>query len=415
MKRLLWLVILILLVVRWHNAQVYPYTRGFDHSGHSRYLRQVALEGFLPNSQEGWSGYHPPLYYITSSAVAHALGWTDPEGLPRAAQLVSALASILAVLLAYPAARRLVPGYEEYVVLFLAALPAEIMLAAMVYNVTFGYLFANLFLCLAIDAWREPRPVVWREILLGVVAGLAMLSRPDGSVLPLILTALWIGRMVRVPEQWKEYTLSYAVGGFLVCGMVGWFFLRNLQLYGRPFVFACDADIFPYYYTNMLITMPGFRTLWFYAGPDLGWWLEPGFPGAFTSFLGVTFASSWWDYFYNFYQTTPVGLARLFLVAGMLLTLVALRGLWRRLDQGAWWMVTASIGLTWAFYLAMTASLPLDTAVKSTYIYTSFLATALCFGAGVSELSPRAAQVVAGGLAVFGLLTAWAFWWPVAA
>ncbi len=410
MRRWLWFCILVLLVVRWHNWQVYPYTLGFDHSGHSQFLRLLALEGIVPHSQQVWSGYHPPFYYLLTTWVANSLGWLGPESLPRAGQLVSAVFSILAILMAYPTARRLVPGYEEYVVLLLAALPAELMLAAMVYNVTLGYFFTNLLLWLVVEAWRERDPVLWRELVMGVVTGLGMLSRPDCAVLPLILTALWIGRLVRDPSRYRDATLAYALGGFITTALMGWFMARNLSLYNRPFVFACDPDIFPYFYTNALITLPDFRTLSFYFHPSPTAWVEPLYPGAYPSFLGVTYASVWWDYFFSFFVERRIVLARFFLAAGASFTLFALAGLIDNLKRWPWWPVVANIGLTWFFYLAMSFNLPLDTAVKSTYIYTSFLASSLCFASACAKLNQRAQLVMGLWLGLFGLVTAWVFW-----
>ena len=52
----------------WNAWTVTPLT-GYDAPGHAAYVYGILEEGRLPDPYQGWSTFHPPLYYLLGAAV----------------------------------------------------------------------------------------------------------------------------------------------------------------------------------------------------------------------------------------------------------------------------------------------------------------------------------------------------------
>ena len=73
--RLALVVILLLAAAQygWNAWTVAPLS-GYDAGGHAGYVLTVVEDGRLPHPLEGWSTFHPPLYYLLGLASVHDLG-----------------------------------------------------------------------------------------------------------------------------------------------------------------------------------------------------------------------------------------------------------------------------------------------------------------------------------------------------
>lgn len=381
MKRILWAAVLAVLAMRLHNAFAFPVERGYDFVGHLQAVRVVAQEGRLPLPTDGWAGYHPPLYYLLGGVLGHP-------------QLLSTLASLAAILLIWWPARRLAPGYELAALAFVAALPAEVIVSPMVYNVPLGYFFASLFLALAVEVWLRPAPGLGWAVGLGLVAGLGVLARPDCLMLMVFQAVLW-----GVRRRW----LHLLLGSGVAVGTCGWWFLRNLAGYGRLVLANTDPELFPHFFSESWLYLPGFRSAGYYLWPDLSVWLYPAFPQGYPSYWGTMFGSLWWDYYGCFYPTVPIWGARLYLVAGVAGLALVAWGL-REAPFPLW----LNLGLTLALQLAHSLRLPEDGAVKAVYLYTAFTALGLVFALGCRRLDKPA--WIHGILATWCCGVAYTFW-----
>ena len=111
-----------------------------------------------------------------------------------------------------------------------------------------------LWLILRLD---EGRLTFWRFGALGLVIGLAVLSKVNALAL-IPLAGLALLRVSRRGRTWRPFLLGGAAVGGAVVLVVGWWFVRNGQLYGDPLGL------------NMLVTITGARhpqpTLWQLAG-----------------------------------------------------------------------------------------------------------------------------------------------------
>jgi hypothetical protein len=405
----------LLVLLRWHNALAFPSHWGFDNYGHGRYLESVALQGRLPTPQEVWPGNHPPLYYQATALLARAWGRADPPGLRRAGQVLSALSSVGALGFVFLLARRLVPGSEVPAVLWAGSIPAEVMASAMLYNAPFGYLLDALFLWLLVIAWQRPAPSAALEAALGLAAGLAMLARLEGVLCLGLLAALWGGRLVWRRAGVGDATLGLALAVLVALSLSGWFYQRNLALFGRPLAVASAADVLPYWYTQGPFYFPGFRSLSYYLQPAPAGLAHPHRPWAYPSVWTSAYASLWWDYWNLYFPRPDPARGRVMLALGLVpcaLLLLGLPAAWRCRARG--WPLWASLALTLLYFLVMNVAAPLYAQAKGSFLYPAFPAAALGAALGLRSWQarwPRGAPALELLPVVVGLAVVFLFWY----
>lgn len=410
-----WIPVLLLVIVRVHNACTYVPHFGYDNYAHVRYL-QAVVNGIYPMPSENEAANHPPGYYEITAGVARLCGTTQGEALLKTAQAVSTAASILTILAAYLLSRLYAPGAAWFAAAAIAALPIDLILAPMVYNASLTALLAAAFLGLYSVAWRRPQPRLIEEAGLGLLAGLALRVRLDAAILIILIALLWAGRMWRNPRGWRDFALSAALATMIATNFVAGFFLRNLASYGRPFVFAFDPDILPFPEPGNPHLLPGFHSPSFYLAWDGDVFTNPAFPAAYPSFWLSTYATAWWDYFHYFFFAWDLRWGRAMLVAGVLPSSLFVLGLWRstrELEQT--WPLLSTILACGVFYAAISAVSPTYTQVKANHLDTAFVAYAVCTALGCACVAPRHHWRKAGLTAYFCalcLLVCWTFWLP---
>lgn len=413
-RLLWWLVPLALVLVRLHNVATVPFHHGYDNYGHVLNLKKIAFNEVVPLANEGFSAYHPPLYYQVS-AFAWRLIRSKHEEPWKAAQVVSALSSIGLLICTWACARMLIPGYEWFAVTALAALPMELIMAAMIYNVPLASLFAGMFLVVLLRAWPRERPVLWEEAALGLLAGAACLTRLDGFILLAGIAALFAHRAWRGPAR-GDALLAAVLALMIAAGVAGWFYLRNLAEFGRLFVTNAQIECYPFW--GITETLPGFRSLTFYLGGDLALLTNPDFPSQTPYFWGMEYASIWWDHLRFFSPRQSPVMGRVLVVLGLAPTLLSLLGLLTVAAdpnrRARWAPVLVMGGAASAFHLLFTLTAPLYSAVKPMYLFSALAPWALVTAAGAARIvegHPARAPWVRTALTALAACVAVAFWY----
>ena len=402
-----------------------PVTVGFDARGHLKYLELLASRGEIPLATDGWSTFHPPLFYALCAAVL-------PSGLPLGEPGTTASLVLKSVVFACGSlglvvtallARRLLPGdpgAQALAVLFAAVLPVNLYTSAYFSNEPLHTLLVSLALLASVDVLLVPRPRAWRLWLLGTLFGLAALTKFTVLVVIPIALAFVAFKLWRVDREPPARLAARLLAAALpVAAIAGWFYLRNWMRFGDPLV-----------------------ANWRLPGAGQTWWQQPGFHtlGYFTRFgeaLVHPYMAgfrSFWDSGYSTFWGDGYIAGRVFpadrhglwsydfmsigywlaLPATMLLVAGALRGArlaLRDTDPGrraAFGLLAAAAWGLGLAYLYLTLRLAFFAQAKATYLLALLTPLALWFALGFRGLDASLAARPALRAALYGWLAAFA-------
>ncbi len=282
---------------------VLPLGEAADEVSHRGYVEEIARYGRLPDASGPAAGeaHQPPLYYVLVSGLTRWLPRADMRVLanpdfsldkafppnvllhPRAEsfpygadalawhimRLVSSLLGVLTIWATYRLAQAAVPGDPAVAIAaagFVAFLPGFILLSAVLNN-------DNLITALAaLTAWQWMRivkkpPRFANAVLLGVLLGLAALSKLSGLLLSVVSAALFFYLLKRRGER-RRWLLSSVLCFIFFAIIVSPLLVSNVQRFEDPLVWS-----------HLLATWPKAATI-----SLAGWW---GYAvSMYTSFWG---------------------------------------------------------------------------------------------------------------------------------
>jgi tetratricopeptide (TPR) repeat protein len=261
--------------VRINNALTYHPLQGYDAFGHFTYIWYMAETWRVPLSTAGWSFFHPPLYYVVMALFWKGLSGVDPFLRLRIGTAFMGLLSLTHAWVCYLIVRRYFPGDRLIHLLAVGLMlfvPVHLYGGAFLGNEGFGAVFCSLSI-LALLAALE-RPSASCGAVLGLFLGLAMLTK--FTAFPVMIGAL----SALTLQSLHRRTILVGVRMIGACTLVilavcGWYYARNISLYGTPFKLSRDAFIVRHvedFQTN------GTRTLLEYITFDPLILLEPQFP-----------------------------------------------------------------------------------------------------------------------------------------
>lgn len=267
---------------------VNPLFEAPDEPQHFWFIKHVADHGALPvqgeQGLETWAqeGSQPPLYYLLSAPLvalidtddAEDLLWRNPHvnmgvplkegnknvyihtererfpwrGTALAVHLVRLLSTLMGAgtVLATYRIMRLVFPRERALAAGAAALnalaPQFLFISSAVNNDNLVTLLASWTLYAVLRLWA--RPLRWQAGLgLGLLAGLATLAKLSGlglwGLIALALFLLW-----RQGRPWRTLLALGAAAGAVTALVAGWWFLRNLRLYGDLTGLSAMLEVF---------------------------------------------------------------------------------------------------------------------------------------------------------------------------
>ncbi|MEE8475272.1 MAG: hypothetical protein V3T01_07980 [Myxococcota bacterium] len=236
-----------------------PLTIGFDARHHLAYVSFLRDNGALPFASDGWSMYHPPLFYVLSAGLASLGDWMTGGAAPSLAlKILPFLSGLGGVWIAFALARKLFPEDPRVCVfstLFAAALPMNLYGSAYFSNEMPHAFLLGLALFATVTALLETRTGALRAAMIGISFGLASLTKFTAlAVAPIAFLFLWVKltAVERAPAA-RAIGIVALAAATLLC-VSGWFYLRNWVELGQPLV------------GNWSVTTPG-QT----------WWQQPGF------------------------------------------------------------------------------------------------------------------------------------------
>jgi hypothetical protein len=283
-----------LLLVAGKFVQI-PLEVGFDARHHGLYVEFLRTNGSVPLATDGWSVYHPPLFY----GIAAILQWLGESVAGAAGGVIGMkalpfLAGLANVWVALALCRRLFPGAASkqfLATVFAAVLPMNLYSAAYFSNETFHALLAGLALLVAVDLLLEPATTTRRVLLLGSVLGLALLTKFT-AVLVAAVIAFFVGCKLIAVERSGPARLARLLAWFALPPLLlaGWFYLRNVLLFGDPLI--ANWGHLPGE-TQKWWQQPGFHTAAFYL--NFGDSFSHPYLSAFHSYWDSLYSTLWGD------------------------------------------------------------------------------------------------------------------------
>ena len=336
-----------------HNFDSYPPCMSFDAPGHIEYLELLKTNFRVPLANEGWELYQPPLYY--------ALHFWLPN--LKLVQFAGVIWWITISAVAMATFRLL---FKDHFVaasgaLFVASLPVVLYLTPAIGNEFFSTVLISVGFFLYTRFTKKPTNT--RMIALGIVLGLALLAKATALVLVAAIVA-----DVLLQKLLKNSTLTLKHLIAIVCitiGISGWFYARNVFVFGNPFQSSID---FPQFH---IVQEPGYRDLNFFI--DLsGFWNMDLFRAHWYSLIPGTYFSFFYDGHNAIIPVQAYSLAGILLVLASLpfVTLIGL-GLARslknlRMQEARIFSIYLVLLLT--AYIAYNVKLPFYSTVKGAFV-----------------------------------------------
>ena len=263
----------------WYSVTV-PLGEAPDELPHFTYVRYLAQNGRLPTTTEEHEAFQPPLYYTAGAALtfwvkdevqapfavrANAnfdavdprapkdlLLHTSKENWPyhgwslawHLVRLLSVFLGAITVWAVYRLGRVLFPA-QPAITLTMAALtaftPQFIFVSSVVNNDNAAIAFSALILWQAAETLHEQdcRRLWRRSVVLGVLLGLGLLSKANlVALVPIAGLAVvirgYLCHLQGARLALRQTIVSLVMLGGIVLAVSGWYFARNLVLYGDP-------------------------------------------------------------------------------------------------------------------------------------------------------------------------------------
>jgi hypothetical protein len=272
-----------------------PIEIGFDARHHKMYVDFLRTKGAVPIATDGWSVYHPPLFYAGAAIfewIGEAVG--GRKGGIVGLKLIPFLAGLANVWVAAELCRRLFP--EDFrkraiAAVFAAVLPMNLYVAAYFSNETLHTLLAGLAVLATVDLLLASAAPPRRVVTLGLLLGLALLTKYTALIVGAVALFFIVCKLVAV-ERAAPARVLFLAAVFLAPPLLlaGWFYARNAILFGDPLIGNWGDMPGP---TLKWWQQPGFHTAAFYL--SFGEALTHPYLSAFRSFWDSLYSTLWGD------------------------------------------------------------------------------------------------------------------------
>lgn len=401
--------------VRINNALVFSPLRGYDGYAHFSYIWYMAENWRVPLPTSAWEFFQPPLYYAYMAAVWDALAGTDAILRLQVGTLVLALLGLVHAWASMLLVRRVLPGNRLAELLAAGLglfLPVHLYSAGFIGNEYLSAVcctFSVLALMRVLD-----RPTVLRALVLGLALGIAMMSKFTGFVV--VAGAFFtLGVRTVLRREWMQGLRTMTVAGVVMLLCCGWFYGRNVMLYGTPFKMSRETFVLARYEN---IQTKGRRNIWEYILFDPMLLRRPQWPRgvplvqevpallpynpAAESVPSGLYANTWFDGYGGWvlpaviYDNTVRRCGQFLMTFGLVPSVLVLAGfflaigrVWRKGWDDTLVAMLACTGAMAAVVIQGTSSVATHAAVKATYLLPISTVFGLWFALGVDWVQRR--------------------------
>lgn len=416
----------------WNAWTVTPLT-GYDAPGHAAYVFGILEDGRLPHPYQGWSTFHPPIYYVLGAGVWRLLEPAGPQAVVAGIRGIGVLSLLAVGAVAFALARRRSSdGVAALAAALLLLVPCVQMTGAMIRNEALAAAFAALAIAPILMLQRNPRNLAAAGAA-GLLVGLAIATKVNG----IFLLAGCAVPYLRPGLDRSALRAALLVFGLatLVAAPVT---VRNLVLTGDPLPLNRDKPVAALAEASQVIRE---RRVLDYA------WIDPrclwrpsihhvaGDPPpppprrntAMTNVWGLAYASTWYDAFGHRIPTAfhrdGVWAGRLLVLLGLLPSGLLLLGFARATVEALRWHAGSDdaplVAMSWAglaAFVSFTYVSPTIGAPKAIYLLPLAVPAALFFVRGLPAAGSPLRAAALTGCAAAALLSALVFtqslWFP---
>jgi len=284
-RAVLWLAIGLWTILFLNNTpRLYPGV-GFDALSHLFYINFVVEQKAIPLAHEGFSTYHPPLFYVLSAlAFTYLPKFWSMWAYPLIFKLIPFLCGISEIGCAYFASRLLFrqrPSAQIACIAFAALLPMNIYVSHFISNETLSAALIALAIVFSLYILQRHLKFVRDFLVLGLILGLALLTKLTClMVAPILLAVLIWAAIASRQLSLRALASRIVLTCFVTLAVCGWYYYRNISVYGKPFI-----------------------ANWEPAVAQLLWWQDPGFHIASHFFqFGSVFSNPYFVGFFSFFD-----------------------------------------------------------------------------------------------------------------
>jgi hypothetical protein len=266
---------------------------GYDAKFHVEYIRYIIDRHTLPLASDGFSMYHPPLFYGLAAGLVAAVeptrGALTEQVVLKSIPFLCGLGMVWAT---YALMRRVFPRDplpSFFAVVFAGTLPVNLYMSAYVSNEPLFALLTGAALLVATPLLLGPEKSIGRLAALTVVLGLALMTKYTALItVPVI--AFFLGFELLIADG-ANLRRAAAISGSVLIGAIcigGWVYVRNWIHFGDPLIWNLDVPGGLHWWQP-----PAFRTLDYYLG--FGESLRHPFFSLFHSFWDAHYSATWGD------------------------------------------------------------------------------------------------------------------------
>jgi len=380
--------------------QIHP-GLGFDTRGHLDYIRYILKQRTIPLATEGWSMFHPPLFYLLSAGLLEVFRplfpLIGPFSIVKVFPFLCGLGNIWVSFFIGRKIFRDDPVMTFWVVFSAGMMPMNIYMSFYIGNEPLLALLVSLSFLVVVQILRNPAAPFRKFILLGILLGLALLTKITALVVILVaggflaLKLIFLDRL-GVKKAAYRIGLVYSV----IAVIAGWYFLRNFIYLGHFYVINWNLPM------KLWWQDPGFHSIRYYLG--FGEALRHPFLSGFHSFGDAIYSTFWGDAYiggtgsfeiqhiiWNFEYMSIVYL--LALPANLFFVLGLLRSVWmvmRRKDLESNITLAISILLLYAIGLMIlygTLKVPVYGQAKAFYCLSAIGPISIIFAYGLGAVN----------------------------
>lgn len=234
---------------------------GFDWTDHVKYVQYILVEKKLPLATDGWQMFQSPLFYLSSAILVKFFSvFFSIQTSFLIVKIIPLLCGAALIEICYRCSRLVFEGREDLQGIALltgSMMPMNLYMAQYFGNESMLALFSSLSLLILLQWIKFPETVLSgrKQVLLGIILGLALLTKVTAA----ILVGISLTTLAYLQYSTSVSTRSIVVGHLRVVSVLvliaGWYFFRNWLELGKPFLGGWDPE----------------------RGALLAWWQDPGY------------------------------------------------------------------------------------------------------------------------------------------